>query len=372
MIRETAAYRIPPMIEKRPSGDRKSTPGRGISMLSIIVILIGALSPAPLTSRYSQPSTVTITVLDAGARYPLSNADVINLENGQHRFTDEHGQVTLPWPATRTFAIRVRELGYQPIERTLRLGAISEDATTFALSRVAYVIPAVKSTSHCATAADSASLALSVTVLDQLRQGAEKYNEFRRLYPFEMHIERRTASVPPSGRISKYYVSHEIYRSEDEGTGYRPGDIVQYKRGDFLVPILILPNLADTVFWDHHCFIAEGVEQYLGARAFRLDFAPSSDVTGPDWEGSAFIDSATSLLRRIDFRLVHPPGRSGPRRLEGYTTFSSPSPYIIIPDTTGASWWMRSRDDKNGWGEPDFAQVLFIEELTYKKAKPPT
>src|SRR3954470_24534466 len=139
-------------------------------MLSIIVILIGALSPAALTSRHFQPSTVTITVLDAGARYPLSNADVINLENGQHRFTDDHGRVTLPWPATRTFAIRVRELGYQPIERTLQLGAISEDATTFALSRVAYVIPAVKSTSHCATTADSASLALSVAVLDQLRQ----------------------------------------------------------------------------------------------------------------------------------------------------------------------------------------------------------
>ena len=340
---------------------------------SVAIVLAGLSpgSPAAPKPTAGQPSTVTITVIDAGARYPLANADVIDRENGQHRFSDEHGQVTLAWPSGGVLRVRVREVGYQPVERTLHAAAASDQAT-FALSKIAYVIPPVTSTSHCATTADSASVALSAAVLDQLEQVAERYNEFRRLYPFEMRIERRTAPVPRSGKIPRYYRSVETYRSQDEGTDYRPGDIVQYTGRDFLLPILVLPNLADSVFWDHHCFIARGVEPYLDTRVVRLDFSPSSDVSGPDWEGAAFIDSASSFLRRIDFHLAHPPSRSGPRRLEGYTTFSSPSPYIIIPDTTGASWWMHSPNDKDGWGQPDYVQVLFVQELKYQKAKPPT
>ncbi len=264
------------------------------ALAAVTVTGLGDPATTPLTAANLQPSTITITVLDAGASYPR------------------------------------------------------------------------------ATTEDSASLALSVAVLDQLEQAAEKYNEFRRLYPFEMHIERRTAPVSTSGKITRVYKTRETYRSDSGGNDYRPGDIIQYSRGDFLVPILVLPNLADTVFWDHHCFIARGIEPYLGTRVVRLDFSPRSDVSGPDWEGAAFIDSATSLLRRIDFRVVHPPARGGPKRLEGYTTFSSPSPYIIIPDTTGASWWMHEPDEKNDWGQPNFVQVLFVEEVKYRKAKPPT
>jgi hypothetical protein len=142
--------------------------------LSLVALL--RLPPAILYSAGRQPSTVTVTVIDVGARYPLANADVIDLVTGQHHFTDQYGQARLPWPSDGRLRLRVREIGYQPAHRIINRDAATAEATTIALSKVAYVITPVKATSHCVTTDDSASLALSVSVLDQLKQGAEKYN----------------------------------------------------------------------------------------------------------------------------------------------------------------------------------------------------
>jgi hypothetical protein len=59
-------------------------------------------------------------------------------------------------------------------------------------------------------------------------------------------------------------------------------------------------------------------------------------------------------------------------RLEGYQTFTSPSPFVIMPDSVGAIWWTRQRTNVDPQPErPDFAQSLHIGPLKYRKAKPP-
>jgi hypothetical protein len=238
------------------------------------------------------------------------------------------------------------------------------------MSRVAYVISTVISTSRCSTAADSASLDLSLSELDQLKQAAGKFDQFRRLYPFEVTIERRTAAIPQNGKVKRIIAAREKIRSENLGEAYRPGDIVQYRSGDFSVPLLFLSTLGDSVFWEHHCFIARGVEWYEGARVVRLEFSPTADVTGPDYEGAALLDSATSYLLRVDFHLANLHPRSTPRRLEGYITFMSPSPFVMMPDTTVAIWWLRNVEGSE-WGNPDVAQRLHLEEIKYRKETPP-
>ena len=119
--------------------------------------------------------------------------DVIDLGGGQHRFTDENGRTRVTWPANGVLTLRVREVGYPPRQRTLRQSDASGATATFEMTRVAYVISPVKATSHCSSsaAADSGALDLSVSALDQLKQGAEKYDQFRRHYPFEATVERR-------------------------------------------------------------------------------------------------------------------------------------------------------------------------------------
>ncbi len=317
-----------------------------------------------------QPSTLVVTVIDSGARYPLVNADVIDLSTGKHRFTDERGQARLAWPSDGQLRLRVREVGYQPQQRTLRQAATPNAATTFAMNRVAYVISTVKAISHCTAATDSGSLDQSVAALDQLKQGAEKYDQFRRLYPFEATIIRRTATVPPNGDIKRIVDRKEKFRSEDWELAYRPGDVIQYERGGFTVPLLFLSTLADSVFWEHHCFLVRGVESYQGVRVVRLEFSPSVDVTGSDYEGAALLDSATSYLLRVDFHIANLHDRNGPTRMDGYITFMSPSPFVLMPDTTSAIWWTR-KVEHGEWGRPDFAQSLHLEQLKYRKETPP-
>jgi len=342
--------------------------------------LAGALSLAALTrlpaallhTGAHQPSTVTITVVAEGEGYPLTNADVIDLSTGQHRFTDERGQTRLPWPNDGQLKLRVREVGYKPVQLTLKHSSTSDDATTVAMSKVAYVISPVTSTSRCVTTDDPASLALSVAVLDQVRQSAEKYIEFLRRYPFEATIERRTAQIPRSGRVERVVRANLKFESDNWEVPYRPGDVVEYEwNGGFKAPVLFVSTLGDSVFWGHHCFIARGVESYQATRAIRLDFFPSPDVRGPDWEGSTLIDSTTSALLRMDFRLANLDTRKGLTRLLGYQTFASPSPYVIIPDSVVAIWWTKKPEDDPNWLRPDVAQSLHIERLRYRKNTPP-
>jgi len=337
--------------------------------LAFAISLAGLTSsgrpPAP-----SQPSVLLVTVLDSLARYPLVNADVIDLATGQHRFTDERGQARLTWPTDGQLRLRVRQVGYQPRQRTLQQNAAG-GATTFEMSKVAYVISTVRATGRCTTTNDSAALDLSLAALDQLKQGAEKYDEFRKSYPFEVTLERRSAIVPEKDGVEPRILAHlERFHSEDWELRYKPGNVIQYRYRDFSVPILFLSTLADSVFWEHHCFLATGFQSYQGEAVVRLDFSASPDTRDAEYEGTAYLDSATSYLRRVDFRLANLHDRRGPKRLEGYITFSSPSPFIIVPDTTVAVWWVRDVD-KNDWGRPDYVQSLRLKELKYRKQKPP-
>jgi hypothetical protein len=324
--------------------------------------------PAPHPAR--QPSTVVITVADAGTQRPLTNADVTDLVSGQHRFTNERGQARLDWPADGRLKLRVRELGYKPVVRTIQRDDTSPELTSFALSRVAYVISAVESKGRCIIDADSSSRLLSVAALEQLRQGAQKYTEFRNAYPFGATVERRTAKVPAEGQVKTVTSAKQFYKSDDLEQEYHPGQVVRRGRG-MNIPILFLSTLADSTFWENHCYIVRRIEWYEGTRVLRLEFSPNSAVTGPDWEGSALLDSASSYLLRVNFSIANLGSNDTPRRFDGYSTFSSPSPFVIMPDSSYAEWWLRKRGDNDDWGPPDIIQALYIGDLVYRKGKPP-
>lgn len=331
-------------------------------------------APAPAAPVYAQGSpSIVVTVVDDISRRPLANADVIDLETGRHRLTDEQGRATLSWPPNGTLRLRVREVGYKPIERTLN---IARDTTptllTFGMSRVAYVIAPVHSTARCVNEADAESRLLTVAVLEQLRQGAEKYEHFRKAYPFDLVVERRTAEPRATG-TARVRHGRESFTSSAAETAYRPGNIVSgVNSRNFSVPILFLSNLADPAFWDHHCFVVRGFEKLDNSAVVRLEFSPSSNIRGPDWEGAALLDSGTSVLRRVEFRVANLGYARGPERIEGYTTYRSPSPFVVMPDTTVAVWWLGRGRRRTIWGEPDFGQMLHLFEMKYSRHPPPS
>ena len=63
-------------------------------------------------------------------------------------------------------------------------------------------------------------------------------------------------------------------------------------------------DLADVRFLTAHCFKYSGLSDEDSIPTHRIDFAPLSEIKAPDVEGSIFIDSATYLIRRAEFRLT--------------------------------------------------------------------
>jgi hypothetical protein len=138
------------------------------------------------------------------------------------------------------------------------------------------------------------------------------------------------------------------------------------------VPLLFVSALADSAFWARHCFAARGVESRDGRRLIRLDFSPTLDVRDPDWEGSAWLDSARSVLARVDFRLTNLRRVIGPQQFEGYTVFSTPTPYIAMPESTLAQLTIGvQRGPYSDVQRQGFKQTLVIRDVAYRRGSPP-
>lgn len=345
---------------------RQGGASRRLQILTVCALLIAVfVNRAPA----QQPAAV-IKVVDSLSRRGIASADVTVLRPALRTRTDAEGEVRLPWPTDGNLTVRVRQLGYAQTTRELRRDS-GVNSFIIPIERLSYVLPPVRTTtSTCAPSEDSVSARLSVMALEQIRLGAERYEAFRRDYPFRATITRRTATVGPDGKLRRFVEETGEVQSENWGDPYRRGRIIQASGSGFLIPLLFLGALAQPEFWQHHCFRAAGVEYRDGARLLRLDFEPARNVRTIDWEGSAFIDSATSVLVRVDFRLARLTRNSQVQRLEGYTTFKSPSPFFVIPDSTVAGWWKRGQINGK-WGLPDVAQSLHTASIEYRKARPP-
>jgi hypothetical protein len=65
-----------------------------------------------------------------------------------------------------------------------------------------------------------------------------------------------------------------------------------------------LLDLADVRFLTAHCFKYAGMSEEDSVPTHRIDFEPTPDIKVADVEGSIFIDSATYIIRRAEFRLT--------------------------------------------------------------------
>jgi hypothetical protein len=217
--------------------------------------------------------------------------------------------------------------------------------------------------------ADAQSTPLSQSAMELLRFGAEQYGTFRGRYPFALLLERHTDLFVRGSNIPRRENTEELTNSGEWGDRYSPGQVLQRTGAQsWFVPLLFVSALADSAFWARHCFVARGVESREGKRVIRLDFGPALGINEPEWEGAAWIDSAASVLARVEFRLTNLRDYGGPRAFEGYTVFTTPSPYIARPDSTVASWRSNgSATGSGGWSK----QALVIREVRYTKDQPP-
>jgi hypothetical protein len=339
-------------------------------ILSGAALLTGALSA---TSRAQGPTMLLVRVRDSLSGAPLPNAEVTAI--GRKTLTGPQGQVRILWPAEGVLTVRVRQLGFRYVERTAQRGtspSATEDTLTIAMQRAAFALPQMTAVAHARCRDDDANAPptpLSQSAMELLRFGAEQYGTFRGRYPFALTLERRTELVDPRRNVPKRDSTMEQTSSEEWGDRYFPGRVLQRTGAQsWFVPLLFVSALADSAFWARHCFVARGVEAHDVRRVIRLDFSPARGVSEAEWEGAAWIDSAARVLARVEFRLTNLRDYGGPRRFEGYTVFTTPSPYIARPDSTVARRVSYgSAMTSRGWSQ----QALVIRDVRYTKEAPP-
>jgi hypothetical protein len=345
------------------------------SLAIVLSATVVSASPHESTPPAPLPVTLLVRVVDEVTRIALPNAEVT--AEPYRRLTDGEGNARFPWPDEGTLVIRVRQLGFRYADLTAHRGtstAATVDTVIVALARAAFALPQVdtRANGRCDESPDPASIALSTSSMELLRFGAEQYDSFRATYPFNVTLARRTLRNAPARAQARLEESLERTSSLTYGDVYKPGKVIERTNTGYFIPVLFVSTLADSAFWARHCFAARGVETREGRRVIRLDFYPSRDIREVEWEGSAWIDSSASVLRRIDFRLANVRDPRAPRRFEGYTTFSVPSPYIAVPDSTVAWWWTRNyptrADDQHS---AETLQSLTVREMAYLRGMPP-
>jgi len=264
--------------------------------------------PAAPVGTFTLAGTVRAEATGQPLPYSTVSIDPIGLE----RFTDQAGAFVLYGVPPGKYKVRVRQLGYIALDTTLTLNP-GNSHPVFSLVRVANTLADVKVNAPvrlCIVPDEYGfvSDAELATVLGEARKNAERERLLRRTYPFEYKLAQQHDTYDLRDSTHRVVYDTTTFRSDDDWR-YRKGRVVSGDRskvfGDVRVMRLpTLTDLADTRFLTAHCFKYSGISEEDTVPTHRVDFEPLREITSPDVEGSIFIDSATYLIRRAEFRLT--------------------------------------------------------------------
>jgi Carboxypeptidase regulatory-like domain len=256
--------------------------------------------------------TLTGKVIAEVTGAPLPYSTVTIEQIGSERFTDATGTFTYFAVPPGKYRIRIRQLGYTPLDSTLQLNATNSDPL-FALVRIPSTLADVEVKApvrRCIVPeengyVDDIDLA---TVLGEARKNAERERLLRRTYPFEYKLAQAHDTYDLRDNTHSIVYDTITFRSDDIWK-YRKGKVVSPDRNKIFgeVRVMRLPtltDLADQRFLLAHCFKYSGIYDDDGVPEHRIDFAPLPEIIAPDVEGSIFMDSATYLIKRAEFRLT--------------------------------------------------------------------
>lgn len=287
--------------------------------LFLAVCLSLALQPRIAEAQVVAPApsvagsfTLSGTVRAEATGSPLPYTTVTIEEMGRERFTDEAGTFHYYALTPGKYRVRVRQVGYVPVDSTLQLSASNSDLV-FTLEKVPSLLEAVQVKApprECIVPEENGYVGDPdlATVLGEARKNAERERLLRRTYPFEYKLAQAHDVFDVRDSTHKIMYDTMTFRSDDDWR-YREGRVVSGDRSKLFgeVRVMRLPaltDLADQRFLLAHCFKYAGTTDEYGAPAHRIDFAPRSNITAPDVEGSIYIDSATFIVRRAEFRLT--------------------------------------------------------------------
>lgn len=272
-----------------------------------------AIPPVPGGPPAAGGVTFTGTVVADGTAMPLPYSTVTIDPVGRERFTDQTGVFTYYAVPAGSYRVRVRQLGYIPLDTTIQISERATVSPVLVMTRIATALAEVQVSApprRCIVPeengfVDDAELA---TVLGEVRKNADRERLLRRTYPFEYRMAQSHSTFDLVTLRQTVRFDTMTFRSDDNWK-YRKGKVVSDDRNKLFgeVRVMRLPTLADLAdrgFLAAHCFKYTGISDYNGVPTHRIDFAPDSALVTPDVEGTIFIDSASYLIRRAEFRLT--------------------------------------------------------------------
>jgi hypothetical protein len=288
------------------------------------------------TSSDSTGTIIGMVVTKEGG-VPLGYSTVSVPAIGRERFTNIEGKFTLADLPAGPAQLRVRHLGYVPVDLSVEVHAGRVDTVRVALTHIAVRLTTmqVRAYPECKNPGvpRASSDSTFATVFDQLHQNAEQYRLLTDTYPFVYSVERTMSRVLVNGQSKTDGIDTLVI-----GSGrwtYKPGTLVirtgRGRAGQVMMNIPTLVNFADKSFLENHCFHNGGLETVDNTELLRVDFVAASRIKDPDVDGSMYLDPVTFQIRRSVLRLTKiPAGLAGLVETEAVTTFGEVLPSIPV------------------------------------------
>lgn len=267
-------------------------------------------SPEPLAAG---AVTINGAIESEGSGFPIPYTSVKLLPAGRERFADQNGKFVWYSVPPGEHRIQLRMLGYVPLDTAIFVIANIPLSLKMRMTRIPTSLEQVQVSApprRCIFPdemgyVDDEELA---TVLNEAKKNAQREQLLRKTYPFEYRLAQSHDTYDLAAGTSSTQHDTVTYRSDDFWR-YRKGRVVSDDRSRIwgevrLMRLPTLADLADRSFLEAHCFKYAGVVDERGTPAHRIDFSPDSQNIAPDVEGSIYLDSATYLIRRAQFRLT--------------------------------------------------------------------
>lgn len=276
---------------------------------------LGAQVVAPDRPAAPSPASVTVSgdVVADGTGMPIPYATVKLLPLGRERFADRAGSFVYYSIDPGQYRLQLRMVGYIPVDTTIAVRANVPVMLTVSMKRIATALEAVevKAPPRLCLFPDEMGFVSDpelATILEEARKNAQREQLLRRTYPFEYKLAQSHDTYDLATRTSAMMYDTVTFRSDDSWR-YRKGRVVSDDRNRIFgdIRIMRLPtvaDLADRNFLSAHCFKYAGIVDENGKPAHRIDFSPDSTLIKPDVEGSIYLDSATYMIKRAQFRLT--------------------------------------------------------------------
>lgn len=305
-------------------------------------LLVAVLGAAPVVQARAQDraereagSLVGVVLAREGGT-PLTHTVVALPRLGREMFTNDSGAFAFAGVPPGRTTLRVRRLGFTPIDVAVHVRGGVVDTIRIHISRVAVRLAAVnvQERAPCLDpGAPSASRDRDLaTVYEQLMLNAEQYRTMSRAYPFAYSLVSTRSHRRRDGTVVVEAVDTSRVVTEWK---YAPGQVLRLDRisPDRAMLMLLVPtlgNFADPAFVANHCFHNGGVVTVDGTRFVKIEMVAAERIATPDVSGSILLDPETFQIRRSVLRLSRLPDAPGLLDAEVVTDFHELMPSVPV------------------------------------------